>query len=180
MGTPPVTTMRAALPILLFASFLLLSECEAYGVDRDTFHVDRRGYRDPDDPRNLFAAMYGGNYKRSDPDMPRLTPEMFQYLKTLVHKRGTGMLTTPETCSIPSTELCSVGARTLAAYEEELGADNLELESHFGRDSPGLLRLFLQRTWINTSHIPALVSPHLYRVFSGAGRIVYIDTFLII
>ena len=28
---------------------------------------DKRGYRDADDPRNLFAAMYGGVYKRSDP-----------------------------------------------------------------------------------------------------------------
>jgi len=91
MGTPPVTTMRAGLSILLFAVVFLLWECEGYTgytLDQDTFHVDRRGYRDPDDPRNLFAAMYGANYKRSDADMPRLTPEMYQYLKTLVHKRG--------------------------------------------------------------------------------------------
>merc|ERR1712080_633985 len=107
MGTPPVTTMKAALSILLFAAVFLLTESQGYSVDRDTFHVDRRGYRDPDDPRNLFAAMYGANYKRSDPDMPRLTPEMYQYLKTLVHKRGFRDAAIPGISSIPSTEQCS-------------------------------------------------------------------------
>ena len=38
--------------------------CESYNIDHT---MDKRGYRDPDDPRNLFAAMYGGVYKRSDP-----------------------------------------------------------------------------------------------------------------
>merc|ERR1712107_880068 len=44
--------------------------------------------------RNLFAAMYGANFKRSDPEMgtlPELTPEMFEYLKSLVQKRGRGL-----------------------------------------------------------------------------------------
>merc|ERR1719309_999104 len=89
--------MRAGLSILLFAVVFLLSETRGYSgypLDQDTFHVDRRGYRDPDDPRNLFAAMYGANFKRSDPEMgslPELTPEMFEYLKSLVQKRGRGL-----------------------------------------------------------------------------------------
>ena len=29
--------------------------------------MDKRAYSDPEDPRNLFAAMYGGVYKREDP-----------------------------------------------------------------------------------------------------------------
>merc|ERR1712179_124689 len=94
MGTPPETAMRlcpapgASWALGLLALTLTLQVCQAYNIDRDTFSVERRGYRDPDDPRNLFAAMYGGNYKRSDPAVPQLSPEMFHYLKTLVHKRG--------------------------------------------------------------------------------------------
>eukprot|EP00090_Calanus_glacialis_P012764 TRINITY_DN21387_c0_g1_i1.p1 TRINITY_DN21387_c0_g1~~TRINITY_DN21387_c0_g1_i1.p1 ORF type:complete len:105 (-),score=20.34 TRINITY_DN21387_c0_g1_i1:158-472(-) len=72
----------------LFCALLLLVVCEGFNIDREAVQVERRGYRDADDPRNLFAAMYGGVYKREDPNIPRLTPEQYQYLKTLVHKRG--------------------------------------------------------------------------------------------
>merc|ERR1719516_496178 len=75
------------LAILLLCS-LALTVSDAFTLDREPIHVERRGYRDPDDPRNLFAAMYGGNYKREDPTMSRLTPDQYQYLKTLVRKRG--------------------------------------------------------------------------------------------
>eukprot|EP00090_Calanus_glacialis_P044061 TRINITY_DN7829_c0_g1_i1.p1 TRINITY_DN7829_c0_g1~~TRINITY_DN7829_c0_g1_i1.p1 ORF type:complete len:104 (+),score=29.87 TRINITY_DN7829_c0_g1_i1:59-370(+) len=72
----------------LLCALLLIVACEAFSVDREPFEVERRGYRDPDDPRNLFAAMYGGMYKRQDPDVDHFTPEQYQYLKTLVKKRG--------------------------------------------------------------------------------------------
>merc|ERR1712080_638255 len=93
MGTPPVTTMRVtlALALLTLAGLQLVTVCEGYAIDWNPINVDRRGYRDPDDPRNLFAAMYGANYKRSDPAMQSLTPEMMDYLKGLVHKRGRGL-----------------------------------------------------------------------------------------
>merc|ERR1719290_426077 len=79
--------MRNAL-LLLVVVVAALEVSQAYNIDRQPFQVERRGYRDPDDPRNLFAAMYGGNYKREDPTMSRLTPDQYQYLKTLVRKRG--------------------------------------------------------------------------------------------
>merc|ERR1712130_166410 len=71
--------------------------CESLNLD----HLEeKRGYRDPDDPRNLFAAMYGGVYKRSDPyelDLSGLTPEQLLYLSQLqsgisggIEKRGRG------------------------------------------------------------------------------------------
>merc|ERR1712080_259959 len=88
MGTPAVTTMRAALSAILLAAGLLITVCEAHTIDRDLFQVERRGYRDPDDPRNLFAAMYGANFKRSEPNLPILTPEMYQHMKTMMYKRG--------------------------------------------------------------------------------------------
>merc|ERR1711878_43422 len=54
------------------------------------FH--KRGYRDPDDPRNLFTAMYGGVYKRGGPadEMMRDLPPMEGYynLKGRNFKRG--------------------------------------------------------------------------------------------
>ena len=55
---------------LLSALFFLqcqyfLQVCESFNLDH--LEQDKRGYRDADDPRNLFAAMYGGVYKRSDP-----------------------------------------------------------------------------------------------------------------
>merc|ERR1712083_667862 len=97
MGTLETTTMASA-PITLLLAILAvaaISESQAYNVDRNPFTVARRGYRDPDDPRNLFAAMYGANYKRSDPELgqlPELTPEMLEYLKgMLIQKRGRGL-----------------------------------------------------------------------------------------
>ena len=39
---------------------------ECFNIDH-VAEMDKRGYRDPEDPRNLFAAMYGGVYKRSEP-----------------------------------------------------------------------------------------------------------------
>merc|ERR1739842_128376 len=98
MGILGTTTM-ASTPVALLLTILTvvaISESEAYNVDRNPFIVERRGYRDPDDPRNLFAAMYGANYKRSDPELgprhlPELTPEMLEYLKGLVQKRGRGL-----------------------------------------------------------------------------------------
>merc|ERR1711890_173055 len=92
MGTLVEATMRNAL--LLLVVVVALEVSQAYNIDRQPFQVERRGYRDPDDPRNLFAAMYGANFKRSDPEMgslPELTPEMFEYLKSLVQKRGRGL-----------------------------------------------------------------------------------------
>ena len=42
--------------------------CEGYNIDRTMeLDMDKRAYSDPEDPRNLFAAMYGGVYKREDP-----------------------------------------------------------------------------------------------------------------
>ena len=42
--------------------------CEGYNIDRTMeVDMDKRAYSDPEDPRNLFAAMYGGVYKREDP-----------------------------------------------------------------------------------------------------------------
>merc|ERR1711909_158582 len=95
MGILGTTTM-ASTPCLALAilAVVAISESQAYNVDRNPFIVERRGYRDPDDPRNLFAAMYGANYKRSDPELghlPELTPEMLEYLKGLVQKRGRGL-----------------------------------------------------------------------------------------
>ena len=42
-----------------------LKVCECLNLDH-LEEVDKRGYNDADDPRNLFAAMYGGVYKRSE------------------------------------------------------------------------------------------------------------------
>ena len=73
--------------------------------------MDKRAYSDPEDPRNLFAAMYGGVYKREDPYDLRcgiyyylhiyrsryylanlrysgLSPDQMQYLKSFMEKRG--------------------------------------------------------------------------------------------
>merc|ERR1712113_858020 len=72
----------------VIATTLLLVACQAFSVDREPFEVARRGYRDPDDPRNLFAAMYGGVYKRRDPALNPLSPDQLQYLKSLMRKRG--------------------------------------------------------------------------------------------
>jgi len=60
-------------------------------VDRNNFV--KRAYSDPDDPRNLFAAMYGGVYKRDDAFGDSLqggmsAAERLHLLKSLVNKRG--------------------------------------------------------------------------------------------
>merc|ERR1712107_868987 len=109
------TTIMASAPLLLLTviAAVVISESQAYNVDRNPFIVERRGYRDPDDPRNLFAAMYGANFNRSDPEMgtlPELTPEMFEYLKSLVQKRGRGLRDPydPRISSTQSTEAFSV------------------------------------------------------------------------
>merc|ERR1711931_447262 len=96
MGILGTTTMASTPFALLLAIITVaaISESQAYNVDRNPFIEERRGYRDPDDPRNLFAAMYGANYKRSDPELghlPELTPEMLEYLKGIVQKRGRGL-----------------------------------------------------------------------------------------
>merc|ERR1712059_12400 len=97
-ATVAATTMKTALPALgitlaLLAGSFLHTVCEAYSIDHDPYQVEKRGYRprDSEDPRNLFAAMYGGNYKRSDPDMLQLTPEMYEYLRNTIQKRGRGL-----------------------------------------------------------------------------------------
>merc|ERR1739840_32794 len=94
MGTLGFATMAstplAILLTIITVAAISVKESQAYNVDRNPFVVERRGYRDPDDPRNLFAAMYGANYKRSDPELgqlPELTPEMLEYLKVL-SRRG--------------------------------------------------------------------------------------------
>ena len=38
--------------------------------------------------RNLFAAMYGGVYKRGGPSYDDLSPDQMQYLKSFVAKRA--------------------------------------------------------------------------------------------
>ena len=48
--------------------------CECLNLDH-LDSVDKRGYNDADDPRNLFAAMYGGVYKRSE------DPYEYRYLQ---------------------------------------------------------------------------------------------------
>merc|ERR1719348_588912 len=86
-GHGPRTTMRPAV-ILLALTFAIAAEvCQAYSIDRQPFQVEKRGYRDPDDPRNLFAAMYGGNYKRSD-QTNNLLGDYDHQLGALLHKRG--------------------------------------------------------------------------------------------
>merc|ERR1712010_396221 len=89
MGILGTTTM-ASTPFALVLTILtvaVISEIQAYNVDRNPFTVERRGYRDPDDPRNLFAAMYGANYKRSGPTNNMLADYDHQ-LGALPHKRG--------------------------------------------------------------------------------------------
>merc|ERR1712113_574864 len=83
MGTLVEVTMRNTLLLLVVVVVAL----EAYNIDRQPFQVERRGYRDPDDPRNLFAAMYGGNYKRSGSTNNQLGDYDHQ-LGALPHKRG--------------------------------------------------------------------------------------------
>merc|ERR1711928_269604 len=85
MGTLVEATMRNAL-LLLVVVVAALEVSQAYNIDRQPFQVERRGYRDPDDPRNLFAAMYGGNFKRSGPSNNLLGE--YEHLGAMPHKRG--------------------------------------------------------------------------------------------
>merc|ERR1711964_45991 len=91
MGTLVSTTMAStpsfAILLTIIVVLAAISESQAYNVDRNPFIVERRGYRDPDDPRNLFAAMYGANYKRSGPTNNMLADYDHQ-LGALPHKRG--------------------------------------------------------------------------------------------
>merc|ERR1712032_81939 len=87
MGTLVWTTMRPTLFILALTLAITAQVSQAYSIDRQPFQVERRGYRDPDDPRNLFAAMYGANYKRSGPTNNMLADYDHQ-LRALPHKRG--------------------------------------------------------------------------------------------
>merc|ERR1711892_1246126 len=89
MGTVGCTYSSVMKPLVpLFGLLLILQASQGYNMARDDeIELVRRGYRDPDDPRNLFAAMYGGVYKRGDQSMPHLTPDLYQYLKEIGHKR---------------------------------------------------------------------------------------------
>merc|ERR1711973_836906 len=84
--TGDMASSRPAGVILLFTIIAVITE--AYNIDQNLLEVQRRGYRDPDDPRNLFAAMYGGVFKRSGLSYDDLTPDQLQYLKNLVVKRA--------------------------------------------------------------------------------------------
>merc|ERR1712172_133088 len=89
MGILGFATM-ASTPLAILLTIITvaaISESQADNVDRNPFVVERRGYRDPDDPRNLFAAMYGANYKRSWPTNNMLADYDHQ-LGALPHKRG--------------------------------------------------------------------------------------------
>merc|ERR1711970_608060 len=77
---------RAAECSLLLCLVILVAVCNSFSVDQEPFEVERRGYRDPDDPRNLFAAMYGGNFKRSGPPSNLLGED--EHLGAMAHKRG--------------------------------------------------------------------------------------------
>merc|ERR1712189_30131 len=89
MGSELLTLQQVGIMIKLgWTTILSISisilVCESFNLDH--LEQDKRGYQDADDPRNLFAAMYGGVYKRSDPyelDFSGLTPEQLMYLNEL-------------------------------------------------------------------------------------------------
>merc|ERR1712107_734074 len=54
MGTLVEATMTNAL-LFLVVVVAATEVSQAYNIDRQRFQVERRGYRDPDDPRNLFG-----------------------------------------------------------------------------------------------------------------------------
>merc|ERR1712018_1065268 len=101
------STMRPTLFLFALTFAIAAEVCQAYSIDRQPFQVEKRGYRDPDDPRNLFAAMYGGNYKRSDPTNSFLE-NYDHHLGALPLKRGLRIGTTPGTCSARCTARSSV------------------------------------------------------------------------
>merc|ERR1712066_361918 len=88
MGVFSLHAMKPTTSLTICVLCLLITQlryCESFNT--------KRGYRDPDDPRNLFAAMYGGVYKRAgdagtDRYQPEMTPDQFDYLRALVSKRG--------------------------------------------------------------------------------------------
>jgi len=84
--TGDMGTFRLAVVILTITMIAMISE--AYNIDHNYIDVERRGYHDVDDPRNLFAAMYGGVYKRGGPSYDDLSPDQMQYLKSFVAKRA--------------------------------------------------------------------------------------------
>merc|ERR1712112_192457 len=65
--------MKGIPSLFLLLSALLFLTCSGRGVDYSSLSEGKRSYSDPDDPRNLFASMYGGVYKRgvNDPNDPR-------------------------------------------------------------------------------------------------------------
>merc|ERR1712106_909017 len=65
-----------AAPLVFVAIFTLLCQGQVQKKRRNT---------DPDDPRNLFANMYGGVYKRGYDDDPR---NLFADMYGSVYKRG--------------------------------------------------------------------------------------------
>merc|ERR1719288_247137 len=77
--------IAATLALMVLCLAWMVPEGDAFTIPE--FH--KRGYRDPDDPRNLFAAMYGGVYKRRDPyDLSELRPDQLQYFDNGLEKRG--------------------------------------------------------------------------------------------
>merc|ERR1712080_3507 len=109
MGTwlqPTMEIGHGAAPLLL-TLLLLVDFTLSYRLENDMGPMSKRGLNDPNDPKNLFNAMYLNNYKRglSDPQDPRslfaniygyrkrneedsLTPGAYQLLNHLAHKRG--------------------------------------------------------------------------------------------
>merc|ERR1712107_833247 len=84
------TTMKLCLSLMIVSLSALI--CESYNIDH-TMDMNKRGYRDPDDPRNLFAAMYGGVYKRAPAPAMDVLDDVSQadrlhFLKSIVNKRG--------------------------------------------------------------------------------------------
>merc|ERR1712080_393982 len=65
--------MKGVPSLFLLLSALLFLTCSGRGVDYSSLSEGKRSYSDPDDPRNLFANMYGGVFKRGlgDEDDPR-------------------------------------------------------------------------------------------------------------
>merc|ERR1712110_788191 len=123
MGTLVPTTMRPAL-LLLALTFAITAEVsQAFSIDRQPFQVERRGYRDPDDPRNLFAAMYGGNYKRSGSTNNQLGDYDHQLGASPI-REACGIGTTRGTCSVLSME-ASFAAEIFKTLRSKIENDSI-------------------------------------------------------
>merc|ERR1712189_7795 len=75
--------------MIMVLAIVLFQVAESYVLERE--NLEKRAYSDPEDPRNLFAAMYGGVYKRARDDslMADMAPaERLHLLKNIMHKRG--------------------------------------------------------------------------------------------